>query len=96
MQIAQTMHIVCDSKWQHDGLLMGLDFHTDALFIPAQLCMEEVCQVAIWILSPRLTQYCFAFCQASGIVWHFFLALWQQHTPASWEALHVILLPETV
>lgn len=47
MQIALSVNILHDSKWQHNGQLMGLDFHTDALFIPAQLCMEAVCQVAI-------------------------------------------------
>lgn len=48
MQIALSMDILRDGKWQHDGPLMGLDFLTGAFFfIPAQLCMEAVCQVAM-------------------------------------------------
>lgn len=47
MQIVLSMDIHHDSKWQHNCLLMGLDFHTIALFIPVQPCMEAVCQVTI-------------------------------------------------
>lgn len=47
MQIALSVDILHDSNWQHNCHLMGLDFHTDAVFIPVQLCMEAACQVAI-------------------------------------------------